>query len=77
MVSRSLGSFQQGALQPQTNKKDKGIRKNSGQLSLFSPPPDPLRAYLAKINVDECSPLNALTILYSIKKMMDSEGVSK
>ena len=72
LKSIELGSFQQAALQPQTNKKDKGVRKNPGQLSLFSPPPDPLRAYLAKINVDECSPLNALTILYSIKKMMDS-----
>ncbi len=65
-----LGNFQQSAGHPQTLKKDTPPRKCSGQLSLFSPPADPIREYLEKINLDECSPLDALTCLYALKNML-------
>jgi DNA mismatch repair protein MutS len=68
-----LGNFQQSAIKAKSIKKDIARRKCPDQLSLFSPPPDPIREYLSKINLDECSPLNALTFLYSLKKMINPD----
>ena len=65
-----LGNFQQLIVDPRTLKGDKHSRKGSRQLSLFSPPADPLREYLEKINLDACSPLDALTCLYTLKNML-------
>ncbi|MBU1567187.1 MAG: DNA mismatch repair protein MutS [Proteobacteria bacterium] len=66
-----LGNFQQSSINSRPLKKDKNSRKCPDQLSLFSPPVDPVREYLEKINLDECSPLDALTCLYSLKNMLN------
>ncbi len=67
-----IGNFQQSAIHQQTLKKDRPAGKCSGQLSLFSPPADPIREYLEKLNIDECSPLDALTCLYALKNMLNN-----
>lgn len=66
-----LGNFQQtcSSLRP---RKKLSTRKYPDQLSLFSPPVDPVRKYLENINLDQCSPLEALTSLYSLKKMLNN-----
>lgn len=66
-----LGNFQQSSISSRPMKKEKNVRKSPDQLSLFSPPTDPIREYLKKINLDECSPLEALTCLYSLKNMLN------
>jgi DNA mismatch repair protein MutS len=65
------GNLKQSVVDPQTLKKDKSSRTCSVQLSLFSPPADPIREFLEKINVDECSPIDALTRLYELKTMLN------
>lgn len=51
-------------------KKAVKSRKHPDQLSLFSPPTDPIRDYLQEINLDQCAPLDALTSLYALKEML-------
>ncbi len=66
-----LGTLQHLAVESRPMKKDKATRKSPDQLSLFSSPADPVKEYLEKINLDECSPLDALTCLYSLKKILN------
>ncbi len=66
-----LGNFQQFTADVRSMKKERPTKKCPDQLSLFSPPTDSVREYLKKINLDECSPLDALTSLYSLKKMLN------
>lgn len=66
-----LGTFQQFPLEATPNTKSKTFKKSSGQLSLFSLPQDPIREYLKTINLDKCTPLDALTYLYSLKHLLD------
>ncbi len=51
-------------------KKSVKSKKHPDQLSLFSPPTDPIRDYLQEINLDQCAPLDALTKLYALKDML-------
>ncbi len=55
---------------PAKKKRAGKVRKHPGQLSLFAPPTDQLRDYLATINLDECAPIDALTALYALKDML-------
>ncbi|MFH0781475.1 MAG: DNA mismatch repair protein MutS [Pseudomonadota bacterium] len=64
-----LGNFQHTCSNLRPAKKSP-IRRCPDQLSLFSPSVDPVREYLENINLDKCSPLEALTSLYSLKKML-------
>ncbi len=62
----------QGAVPHQALIKSRKTRQKThpNQLSLFQPPPDPLRDMLASTDVDEISPREALDILYTLKKNM-------
>ncbi len=46
-------------------------RSHPGQLSLFAPPADPVREQLRHLDLDHCSPLDALQALYSLKKLLE------
>jgi DNA mismatch repair protein MutS len=46
-------------------------RSHPGQLSLFSPPPDPLHEKIRRLNLDRCTPLEALHTLYDLKKDLE------
>ncbi len=52
------------------HKKPSRIKKHPDQLTLFSPPSDPIRDYLQEINLDQCAPLDALNTLYALKEML-------
>ncbi len=65
-----LGKFRHDGDGYTAGRKGPKTKKHPDQLSLFTIPPDPLKEYLAKINLDECSPLDALTTLYTMKNMM-------
>lgn len=43
--------------------------KHPSQLALFGPPPDPVREKLAAVNPETLSPLEALTLLFELKKI--------
>jgi len=66
-----LGNLQQYAVDSRPMKRAKTTKTCPDQLSLFSSPVDPVKEYLKKINLDECSPLDALTYLYSLKKLLN------
>ncbi len=67
-----LGKFEQ-TINPQNPKKQSGRpRSHPGQLCLFSIGQDPALEYLKKIEPDNCSPRDALEILYTLKNMIDS-----
>ena len=53
-----------------TTKKHR-TKIHPNQLSLFQPPPDPIRTYLKKHVVDELTPKEALDILYEMKKLFN------
>ncbi len=65
-----LGKFGQTADPRSNRKKTVKLKKHPDQLSLFAPPPDPVRVYLEKINLDQCAPLEALNALYALKDMI-------
>jgi DNA mismatch repair protein MutS len=65
-----LGKFGQTADPRSTKKKTVKLKKHPDQLSLFAPPPDPVRDYLEKINLDQCAPLEALNALYALKDLI-------
>ncbi len=52
------------------HKKSTKSKKHPDQLTLFSPPTDPIREYLQHINLDQCAPLDALKTLYALKEML-------
>jgi DNA mismatch repair protein MutS len=64
------GKFGQSTDPFKHNKKSAKSKKHPDQLSLFSPPADPIREYLQEINLDQCSPLDALTRLYALQDML-------
>ncbi len=66
-----LGNLQQLTVESFPIKRDKATKKCPDQLSLFSSPTDQVKEYLLKINLDECAPLDALTYLYSLKKLLN------
>jgi DNA mismatch repair protein MutS len=67
-----LGTFQQFSSSAASKTKNNSSKKSPGQLSLFSLPQDPLRDYLKTINLDQSTPLDALTYLYYLKQMLDN-----
>jgi len=52
------------------NKKSARMKQHPDQLTLFSPPSDPIRNFLQDINLDQCAPLDALNNLYALKEML-------
>lgn len=52
------------------NKRSTKIKQHPDQLTLFSPPSDPIRSFLQDINLDQCAPLDALNTLYALKEML-------
>ncbi len=66
-----LGNFANFTIDSLPLKKHKPAKKCGDQLSLFPPPKDSAKEFLEKINLDECSPLNALKYLYTLKKMFN------
>ena len=71
LMDIEIGNYQHTSLDSPQKNKNRSIKKHPNQLSLFAPPTDKARDYLNKINLDECSPLDALTALYSLKKMLN------
>lgn len=65
-----LGKFRQSGPGHSSSGKNRA-RKHPDQLSLFAPPVDPIRERLMKIALDECPPVEALNILYSLKSMLN------
>ena len=65
-----LGKFRQGGMAHSLGGKNRN-RKNPDQLQLFTPPADPIRETLMKINLDECPPVEALNTLYSLKNLLN------
>lgn len=64
-----LGKFA-GSLHSKSGKKSTPNRKHHpDQLALFDVPIDPLNSFLDSINPDECSPIDALNLLYKIKSL--------
>jgi DNA mismatch repair protein MutS len=56
--------------EPQNSKTGNGQRtSDNGQLSLFEVAPNPLIEMLRRLNVNELSPLEALTKLYELQKL--------
>jgi len=64
------GKLGQGTEPLRNHRKSPKIRKHPDQLSLFPPPSDPIRDRLQDIDIDQCSPLDALNTLYALKKML-------
>ncbi len=64
------GKFGQTTHSPSIRKKSTRTRKHPDQLTLFSPPDDPIRDYLHSLNLDQCAPLDALQTLYALKDML-------
>jgi len=60
--------------QPKIAAGRKSKKQSPSQLSLFSPPPDPLLNFLAKINPDDLTPKQALDILYQALGQVDKDG---
>jgi DNA mismatch repair protein MutS len=54
------------------NKRSTKIKQHPDQLTLFSPPSDPIRSILQDINLDQCAPLDALNTLYALKEMLNN-----
>jgi DNA mismatch repair protein MutS len=67
-----LGKFGQTTDPLLHRKKSSKTKTHPDQLTLFSPPPDPIRDYLKEINLDQCAPLEALNTLYALKEMLNS-----
>jgi DNA mismatch repair protein MutS len=65
-----LGKFGQTTDPLANRKKAARIKKHPDQLTLFSPPSDPVRDHLQGINLDQCAPLDALNTLYALKEML-------
>jgi len=53
------------------NKKSAGAEKHPNQLSLFSGGPDPVRDKLETIKPDTLSPIEAMNLLYELKKLSE------
>ena len=65
-----LGKFSYNSEPILNHKKSARKKKHPDQLSLFSPPADPIRDYLQEINLDQCAPLEALNTLYALKGLL-------
>lgn len=63
-----LGKFA-GSLHAKPPEKTKRAAKNPDQLPLFKPPSDQLSQLLSTIDPDDCSPKEALSLLYKIKEL--------
>jgi DNA mismatch repair protein MutS len=57
---------------PQPSPKQKA-REDAGQMRLFNAPDNPVIEALTKLDVDHLSPLEALTKLYELKRMVGTE----
>jgi hypothetical protein len=56
--------------EPENQRSDNGQRTtDNGQLSLFEVAPNPLIEMVRRMNVNELSPLEALTKLYELQKL--------
>lgn len=64
------GGLGQSAAPGRGHKKPAKSKAHPDQLPLFAPPPDPIREFIREINLDQCAPLDALKILYSLKDML-------
>lgn len=62
------GSFLQGT-GPQSSAKKGKVKTHPGQLSLFEPPQDELREKLKSLNIESCTPLEALNLLATLRDM--------
>jgi DNA mismatch repair protein MutS len=65
-----LGKFSAQGRPASSKKTAPRIKKHPDQLSLFVPPTDPLHQFLEEINPDQCSPIDALKLLYKIKDLL-------
>jgi DNA mismatch repair protein MutS len=71
-----LHNIEQGEFTQNGVPRLSGPTKNSekpGQMSLFGAPPDPLHLRMAEIRPDGLSPLEALNLLYELKKLSKKE----
>ncbi|MGB3221233.1 MAG: DNA mismatch repair protein MutS [Desulforhopalus sp.] len=64
------GKFGQSIDPMRNSKRSTKIKQHPDQLTLFSPPSDPIRSLLQDINLDQCAPLDALNTLYALKEML-------
>ncbi len=65
-----LGKFGQTTDPLASRKKSTRVKNHPDQLTLFTPPADPIRKSLQEINLDQCAPLDALNTLYALKEML-------
>lgn len=72
-----LRDIEQGKFDGTTRSKkseaDPKKKQHPDQLQLFAPPKDPLRTSLESIELDSCSPIDALNHLYELKKLLKGE----
>jgi DNA mismatch repair protein MutS len=64
-----MGEPRIAASQKKTSKKKEADANHPNQLSLFGGGPDPIRDKLKNIKPDDLSPIEALNLLYELKKM--------
>jgi DNA mismatch repair protein MutS len=70
-----LKDIEQGKFDGTTRSKKStatGAKRHPDQLQLFAPPQDPIRLLLKRINLDECSPKQALDTLYELRKLLNT-----
>lgn len=67
-----LGNFQHVG-GPNNHPRNRTSKRHPDQLSLFPSPPDPIRQALKAIDLDLCTPLEALNRLHALKAMLDRE----
>jgi DNA mismatch repair protein MutS len=51
--------------------RGRNTKRSPDQLSLFLPPPDPIRDTIKAIDLDRCTPLDALNCLHALKTLLD------
>jgi DNA mismatch repair protein MutS len=66
-----MGSVQHGTPDKAPTPRSRNAKRSPDQLSLFSAPPDPIRDLIKAIDLDRCTPLDALNCLHTLKTLLD------
>ena len=56
---------------PRSSRPRRRTREDTNQLSLFAPPPDPLRLALKEVDLNTTTPLEALNLLAALKEQAE------
>jgi DNA mismatch repair protein MutS len=66
-----IGTVQHDPTDKARAPRGRSAKRSPDQLSLFSPPPDPIRDIIKAIDLDRCTPLDALNCLHTLKTLLD------